>query len=424
MIIKIIISLTLSFNLYAINLIDQYNNKKKVFVFPRGKNNEVSYSKFLKNTGALKVIENHCKKCKLDKKDKELAKLYYKTYLKTHDLKKINKSVDHHTEFDKKTLESFIVNTWSNAKKVQYGSNYFLSEDIGEWIYDSGHEKSRKLNLNGEQLYDAFWDVSPIVLMGSLFNYLKIRNTPLIADMNPGLDERFASILGYYFLPVRSADIKKSFSYVGSKVYPVHFRLKLIFMTNEFKIFPSDWEYLPDNSTSDREKKLKEGLFERFLEFVVYFENPVDLTENASKLRGGGRIKGQGIWNHREDKKTFKNLNFSHPDFVFFPSISADVRGVHPLVSDILIDDSLSNNDVHAFIHKNVTTTIKFSKNSKAFEFLQKIESLKHFLLFLKIFSIEVELLFLFMRKRFNLIINLLKLKLPFMECMTKKKTI
>ena len=63
----------------------------------------------------------------------------------------------------------------------------------------------------------------------------------------------------------------------------------------------------------------------RFLSFKLFFDAPVVLSGN--KITSCGRMVGNGIWSHQENRTSLSELNQTHPDFIWMPTQMAQGSG-------------------------------------------------------------------------------------------------
>ena len=221
----------------------------------------------------------------------------------------------------------------SGSQTLSVGDQKALLSEV--WLtsgslFEGNTDKETKtgswVRTPGAKAYDAFWDVTPRQFFLIFTNYIGVQKVGVIIDQFTGDEVWNQPIVGYRILPLRKGDITQEGSH-----YNVFIRMK-IYWANDTYLQPGHVtkvldvaKQTSDTKEPDEEFPHREGQpydFEgRKLQFKLSFDGPVTMDDKGNILTAG-KMVGDGIWEHQENvtKYSYTQLNYSHPDFVWFPT--------------------------------------------------------------------------------------------------------
>ena len=224
--------------------------------------------------------------------------------------------------------------------------NGYLSS-TKDWIFDETDREGQKMTRSGTSAYQAFWDISPRTFFLIFTNYVGIKRTGVVIDRFTGDQVWNQPIVGYRILPIQIADIYEvEVSKNGQKRYPVLIKMKMFWaedgvheyeVSDKFSIDKTDDKIRTDFRGQFEEEKFGHHYSGRLLQFILFFDAPLEISDNGSRVISAGDIVGEGMWAHKTKvgAKKFANMDNTHPDFIWLPtSVSNQAGSRNPLVED------------------------------------------------------------------------------------------
>ena len=216
-----------------------------------------------------------------------------------------------------------------------------------DWVFDAKDSEGMRRTRSGTTAYQAFWDVSPRTFFLIFTNYVGLKSTGLVIDRFTGDQVWNQPIVGYRILPIQAKDIKEvEVSENGQKRYPVLIKMKMFWaedgvheyeISDKFSIDKTDDKIRTDYRGQYEEEKFGHHYSGRLLQFILFFDSPLEVSDQGTRIISSGNIIGEGMWSHktREGASKIANMDNSHPDFIWLPTNISDQTGNrNPLVQD------------------------------------------------------------------------------------------
>jgi hypothetical protein len=216
-----------------------------------------------------------------------------------------------------------------------------------EWIFDENDGEGQKRTRSGATAYQAFWDVTPRTFFLIFTNYVGIKGTGVVIDRFTGDQVWNQPIVGYRILPIQAADIKEvEVSKNGQKRYPVLIKMKMFWaedgvheyeVSDKFTIDKTDDKIRRDFRGQYEEEKFGHHYTGRLLQFILFFDSALEISDKGTRIVNAGNIVGEGMWGHktRVGASQIANMDNAHPDFIWLPTNVSDQTGNrNPLVKN------------------------------------------------------------------------------------------
>ena len=216
-----------------------------------------------------------------------------------------------------------------------------------DWVFDSNDAEGRSLTRSGTTAYQAFWDISPKTHFLIFTNYVGVKQTGIVIDRFTGDQVWNQPIVGYRLLPIKKEDIKPmETNNDGQSRYPVVIRMKMFWAedgVHEYELSDT----FDINNTDDRIKTNWNGQYEeesfghhysgRLNEFILFFDAPMEVSDDGTRVLAAGNILGEGLWAHQTEqgRAKYANMDNTHPDFIWLPTqVSGNSGNRNPLVQE------------------------------------------------------------------------------------------
>ncbi|OUR97278.1 hypothetical protein A9Q84_13205 [Halobacteriovorax marinus] len=277
----------------------------------------------------------------------------------------------------------FAGNTHKGVTTNNLKNNYL--DGTKKWVFDKTDSEGQALTRSGDTAYDAFWDVSPRTFFLIFTNYVGVQQTGVVIDRFTGDQVWNQPIVGYRILPIKTDDIKDvEVSSDGQKRYPVLMRMKMFWaedgvaegeISDKFNIETTDDEIRTTYRGILEEEKFGKHYSGRLVEFMMFFDAPMVMSEDGKKVVSAGRIVGEGLWYHQTEagRKRIENMDNTHPDFIWLPTkISGNAGNRNPLVQDKYVR--------YIFDNKVSQTSTSTDSSELRYEQRSRVYKLKNYL--------------------------------------------
>lgn len=232
-----------------------------------------------------------------------------------------------------------------------------------DWVFDPTDPEGKAMTRSGRTAYQAFWDVSPRTLFLIFTNYVGIQRTGVVIDRFTGDQVWNQPIVGYRLLPIKKEDIKPvETNGQGQERYPVTVRMKMFWaedgvheheISDKFTIEQTNDQIKTNWSGQYEEEHFGRHFSGRMVEFILFFDAPVEVSEDGTQIVKAGNIVGEGLWSHKTEqgRAKYANMDNTHPDFIWLPTQVSDYSGNrNPWVQDKYVryiwDNKVNNGSV------------------------------------------------------------------------------
>jgi hypothetical protein len=218
------------------------------------------------------------------------------------------------------------------SNNALFTGNTDKEDKTGDWIFNKDDPTASKLVADGVTAYDAFWDVTPRTFFLILTNYIGIRQTGVVIDQFAGDQVWNQPLAGYKILPIRKEDIRKSETSESKEVFPVLIRMNMFWADDGVPPDVVTEKFSIENATENfkfRDFKHSEHYVGRSLGFFLYFDKPLQVSEDGKTIVSAGKIVGDGVWYHQseEGRGKYRNFDQTHPDFIWYPTEALEDSG-------------------------------------------------------------------------------------------------
>ena len=181
------------------------------------------------------------------------------------------------------------------------------------------------------EIYAKFWDITPRAFFLIATNYMGIEKLGFVLDRHPGDQVWNQPMVGYRILPINAKEMTQA-SRDGKTVWAVPMKMK-IYWGNDLDTPPGvvsnpidlsrDTNDSPEFETNLPKGHRGEEIYDgRVLEFTLFFDSEVKVSDGGKTVVSAGRMVGDGVWMMQENPKSHseEELENSHPDFVWLPT--------------------------------------------------------------------------------------------------------
>jgi hypothetical protein len=222
-------------------------------------------------------------------------------------------------------LKAYLTELWMESDAGFLG-NTQKDEKTGKWVEDRRSDLARRrISGSTKTYYDAFWDVTPREFFLSFTNTIGIMKQSVVIDRFTGDEVWNQPIAGYRILPLRVEDLKSPEKRGSSTVYPVEFRMKIYWAKDDVEPDHLSSNFQVSQTTDQEWDSLPRDYEQRLLKFVLFFNAPVILE--GERVVKAGRMVGPGVWDHQVNPSRYRNLDDTHPDFIWMPTNLFDDPG-------------------------------------------------------------------------------------------------
>ena len=243
--------------------------------------------------------------------------------------------------FNYMDIKALLTEVWLDALVSYEGTG--TAQYAQDWIFDPNDPTSKLPAANNPKLtnFEAYWDVTPKAFFLALANYIGEQKVGLAIDRFTGSEVWNQPVIGYRNLPISKDDIQQPIiGGVGGKkkIYPVRLGTKIYWandsVTYTYKQTTSkSWDvssptfstdHVPVDGT-DQDKVDDNAILSRYLSYTLFFDAPVTVNADGTKILTAGRIVGDGVWTHADISQRDRwypvdaEYSQNHPDFIWRP---------------------------------------------------------------------------------------------------------
>jgi hypothetical protein len=248
-------------------------------------------------------------------------------------------------EFNYMDVKALLSELWLDVYASFDGTG--MTEKAGDWIFDPNSNIARKPAENDSSVtnYDAYWDVTPRALFFALTNYIGVQKVGIDIDRFTSTEVWNQPVVGYRMLPIKG-NTDRPVQRDGKALYPVTIGIKLYWANDDIRYdFKSkeslNWNVNNPTFSTDRvpspvgaeyaqDRTPDEAYISRYISFVLFFDQPVQVSVDGTQVISAGRIIGDGMWSHADPvqrsqwyAKGFEQSQMQ-PDFLWRPDSLSD----------------------------------------------------------------------------------------------------
>lgn len=252
--------------------------------------------------------------------------------------------------FDFTDIKAYLSEMWLDASVSFDGTGTTVKP--GKWIFDPNDPVSQQPAANNSDLtnYEAYWDVTPRGLFYALTNYVGVQKAGIAIDRFTGDEIWNQPLIAYRLLPITGpaqAPIERG----GRQLYPLTVGIKIYWMNDDvdynYKRGDSiGWNVMDPKFSTDTvpqgfteiasQDHTQDGaVVSRYMSATFFFDAPVTMNPDGTKVLSAGRMIGDGVWTHAdpEQRRIWYSRGYEatqvQPDFLWRPdalSREADYR--------------------------------------------------------------------------------------------------
>lgn len=207
-------------------------------------------------------------------------------------------------------MKGILSELWLSTNSYFVGSTN-KTKRTGQWIYNPEDPD-----------YQQFWDVTPKQVFFIFTNQIGVQKVGVAIDRFTGEQVWNQPVAGYHILPIRPADLGKQEILVDGKIkklYYANVRMKIYWANDDvyenhvslkFDIFQS--------SETELEPSIVAGYTMRLLRFKMFFNEPLQVSQNGLEILNDPKVVHPGIW-HDQESQDSPDPDQEHPDFIWQP---------------------------------------------------------------------------------------------------------